>query len=166
MHVYEGRFIISFAYSWRHWSTVQIIWLNRSKNHFLCQSSGVDHFLQNSLYSYSGLKVIEAGIFFTENSRLLFGDYMVVIQTLFTNLSPLWPLCHICWMVCSLTVTYDWFPVIWSKSWRVSHMGQEMLTLSGTPDFTPFWEFLISPINNIYNIFVSFRTITPAIQRI
>ena len=37
------------------------------------------------------------------------GLFMVVIQTLFTNVTPL---CHICWMVCSLTVTYDWFPVI------------------------------------------------------
>ena len=25
-------------------------------------------------------------------------------------------------------------------------MGQEILTLSGTPDFTPFGEFMISPI--------------------
>ena len=52
------------------------------------------------------------------NFRLLFGNYMVVIQSLFTNLTPLG---HICWMVCSLTVTYDWFPVIWRRSWRV-HM--------------------------------------------
>ena len=43
-----------------------------------------------------------------ENFRLLFGNSMVVIQTLFTDLTPL---CHICWMVCSLAVTYDWFPV-------------------------------------------------------
>ena len=53
---------------------------------------------------------------------------------------------HVCWRVCSLTATYDWFPVIWSKSWRVPHVGQEMLTLSGIPDFTPFGEFMISPI--------------------
>ena len=44
------------------------------------------------------------------NFRLLFGNSMVVIQTLFTNCTHL---CHICWMVCTLTVTYDWFPVIW-----------------------------------------------------
>ena len=62
-----------------------------------------------------------------------FRKFMVVIQTLFTNLTPL---CHICWMICSLTVTYDWFPVVLSKSWRVAQVGQEMLTLSGTPDFT------------------------------
>ena len=38
-------------------------------------------------------------------------------------------------------------------------MGQEMLTLSGTHDFTPFWEFMISPIHYIYiTEFVSFRT--------
>ena len=48
------------------------------------------------------------------------------------------PVRHICWMVCSLTVTYDWFPVIWWKSWRVPQLGQAMLTLSGTSDFTPF----------------------------
>ena len=63
---------------------------------------------------YSGFKVIEACVFFLHgNFRLLFGNYMVVIHTLFTNLTPL---CHICLMVCSLTVTYDWFPVIWGKS--------------------------------------------------
>ena len=40
------------------------------------------------------------------------------------------------------------------------HVGQEMLTLSGTPDFTPFGEFMISPIHYI-NIteFVNLRTI-------
>ena len=38
---------------------------------------------------------------------------MVVIQNLFTNLTPL---CHICLMICSLTVTYDWFAVVLSKS--------------------------------------------------
>ena len=54
---------------------------------------------------------------------------------------------HICWMVCSLTVAYDWFPVIWGKSWQVPNVGPEMPTLSGTPDFTPFGEFMISPIH-------------------
>ena len=29
-------------------------------------------------------------------------------------------------------------------------MGQKMLTLSGTPDFTPFGEFMISPIRYNY----------------
>ena len=71
------------------------------------------------------------------NFRLLFWNTMVVIQTVFTNLTLL---CHICWTVYSPTVTYDWF--IWGKSWRVPHVGQEMLTLSGTPDFTPFGEFI------------------------
>ena len=68
-----------------------------------------------------------------ENFRLLFGNYMVVIHTLFTNLTPL---CHICQMVCSLTVTCDWFPVMWNKSCRVPHVGLETPTLSGTPHFT------------------------------
>ena len=85
-----------------------------------------------------------------ENFRLLFGNSMVVIQTLFTKLTPL---CHMCWMVYSLTVTYDWFLVICRKSWRVPHVGQEMLTLSGTHDFTPFGEFMISPILYIYIIY-------------
>ena len=70
--------------------------------------------------------------------------------TLFTNLTYL---CHICWIVCSLTVTYDWFPVIWGKSWRMPRVGQERLTLFRTPDFTPFGEFMISPICYIYIIY-------------
>ena len=54
---------------------------------------------------------------------LHFGKSMVAIQTLFTNLTPL---CHICLMSCSLTVTFDWFPVALSKSWRVPHVRQEL----------------------------------------
>ena len=77
-----------------------------------------------------------------------FGNSMVVMHTSFTNLTPL---CHICWRVCSPTVTYDWFPVILCKWWRVPHVGQEMLTLSGTSDLTPFREFMISPIHYICN---------------
>ena len=69
---------------------------------------------------------------FHGNFRLRFWNSMVVIQTMFT------------------TVTYDWFPVILGESRRVPHVGQEMLTLSGTPAFTPFREFTISPIH--YNI--------------
>ena len=42
------------------------------------------------------------------------------------------------------------FQLFWGKSWRVSHVGQEMLTLSGTPDFTPFGEFMIVLIRYIY----------------
>ena len=61
---------------------------------------------------------------------------MVVIQTLFTNLTLLWHI-HVCWRVCSPTVIFDWFPVILRISWRVPHVGQEMLTPSGTPHFTP-----------------------------
>ena len=39
------------------------------------------------------------------------------------------------------------------------HMGQEMLTLSGTHDFTPLGEFMISPIHYIYiTEFVSLMT--------
>ena len=42
-------------------------------------------------------------------------------------------------------MTYDWFPVIISESWRVPHVGKEILTVSGSPDFTPFGEFMKSP---------------------
>ena len=34
-----------------------------------------------------------------------------------------------------------------------SNVGQDMITLSGTPDLTPFGEFMISPINYIYIIY-------------
>ena len=33
---------------------------------------------------------------------------------------------------------------------RVQHVGQEMLTLSGTPDLTPFWELVILPIHYMF----------------
>ena len=58
------------------------------------------------------------------NFRLLFGNSMVVIQTLFTNLTLL---SHIR----SPTVAHDWFAVVLCKSWRVPCVGQEMFTLSG-----------------------------------
>ena len=35
----------------------------------------------------------------------------------------------------------------------VPHVGQDILTLSGTLDFTPFGEFMISPIHYIYIIY-------------
>ena len=55
------------------------------------------------------------------NLVLILGNSMVVIQTLFTNLTLL---CHICWRVCSPTVTCDWFPANFlSKSWRVPPVG-------------------------------------------
>ena len=70
------------------------------------------------------------------SQKLFFENYMVVIQSLFTNFTLL---CHTCWKVWfvhQLYVTHDYFPVILDKSWRVPHVGQEILTLSGTPDFT------------------------------
>ena len=51
---------------------------------------------------YSGVKDIEAGIFFMETA-----DY---ISELLTNVTPL---CHLC---CTVTYMCDWFPVIWGKS--------------------------------------------------
>ena len=59
-----------------------------------------------------------------------------------------WHLSHICWIV-----TYE--------SWRLPHVGQEMLTVSGTPEFTSFGEFMISPIHYTYiREFVSLRTMS------
>ena len=52
-------------------------------------------------------------------------------------------------------MTYDWFPVVLSKSWRVPHVGQEILTLSGTPDFTPFGEFMILLISYTYTLCIT-----------
>ena len=52
--------------------------------------------------------------------------YNYMLNGLFTN-------CDI-WLVSSYN---------FCKSWRVPHVGQEMLTLSGTPDFTTFGEFMI-----------------------
>ena len=57
---------------------------------------------------------------------------MVITQTLFTFF-----LSHICCKV-----------IYWCAA--ILHVGQEMLTLSGTPDFNPFGEFMISPIHYIY----------------
>ena len=75
---------------------------------------------------YSGFKVLEAGIFFTETS-----DYLSeILWSSYRPCSQIWHLCHICWMFCSIT--------------------KEILTLSGTPEFTPFGEFMISPIHYIY----------------
>ena len=35
------------------------------------------------------------------------------------------------------------------------YVGQEMLTLPGTPDFTPFGEFMISLIHYIYTLYIN-----------
>ena len=58
------------------------------------------------------------GRFFTKT----FLENAMVVQNLFSNLTLL---CHICWMVCSPTLTNDWFPVILCKAWLVSHMAQK-----------------------------------------
>ena len=43
-----------------------------------------------------------------------------------------------------------------SESWRVPYVGQKMLTVSGTPNFTHFGELLISPIHYIYTCITEF----------
>ena len=82
------------------------------------------------------------------NFRLLFGNSMVVIQTLFTNLTPL---CHICWMVCLLTMTYSmtsfqlfgvnrarWIVAVATRGARNAHSFRKTWfhSLRGVHDFT------------------------------
>ena len=89
-------------------------------------------------------KVIEAGYSSRKlqtTFRNVYGRHTDIVDKFDTSM---W---HICWRVWSPNATYDWFPVILCKSWRVPHVGQETLTLSGTPDFTNFGEFMISPIH-------------------
>ena len=90
--------------------------------------------------------------------RYVYGRHKDLVNKFDTYVS------HICWRVWSPNVTYDWFPVncesrIYVKcesriceSWQVPHVGQETLTLSRTPDFTHFGEFMISPIHYICNV--------------
>ena len=106
---------------------------------------------------YSGFKVIEAGIFFTETSlkqghssrklqttfRKLYGRHTYLVHQFDTSVS------HMLKGLFTNCDTWSCF-VILCKSWRVSHVGQDMLTLSWTPDFTSFGEFMISPIHYIY----------------
>ena len=56
------------------------------------------------------------------NFRLLLGNSMIITHTLCTNLTLL---CHICWLVCSLTVTYDWFPISWMNRDGCHMWGRE-----------------------------------------
>ena len=81
------------------------------------------------------------------NLRLLFGNSMVVIRALFTNLTSL---CPICWKVCSPTVTYDWFPVnlvnrdgchMWSR--KCSLFPEHLISLPlGSSWFHPFINYI------------------------
>ena len=107
---------------------------------------------------YSGFKVIETGIILTETS-----DYFSeILWSSYRPCSRIWHICvtYVEWSVHWLT--YDWFPVVLSKSSRMPHVGQEMLTRSGTPDLTPFGEFMILLIRYTYTLciteFVSLRT--------
>ena len=107
---------------------------------------------------YSGFKVIETGIFLTEISDyfseilwLLYGLVHKFDTYVSHMLNDLFTDCDI-WLVSSC----------FRKSWRVPHVGQEMLTLSGTPDFTPLGKFIILLIHYTYKLciteFVSLRT--------
>ena len=99
------------------------------------------------MYMYSDFTVIEEGIFFMETSNYSLECHTDLANKFHTSVS------HICWRVWSPNVTYDWFAV--SESWRVPHVGEETLTLSGTLDFTHFGEFMISPIHFITYINLS-----------
>ena len=56
----------------------------------------------------------------------------------------------------------DWSPIltrerhIWVNRDRVAHAGLDMLTLSGTPNFIPFGEFMILLIRYIYMILLDY----------
>ena len=66
-----------------------------------------------------------------------FRKFYFVIHTLFTNLTSV---CHIYGRACSPNMTNIFSK---SESWRVPYVEPEMLTLTGTPDFTAFGEFMI-----------------------
>ena len=73
--------------------TINVVMINQ-------HTSGYDAYFT---YIYSGFKVTEDIIY--GNFTLLLGNSIVVIHTFVTNFTLL---CHICWRVCSPTVTYDW----------------------------------------------------------
>ena len=80
-------------------------------------------------------------------SCLVNGIYsMVVIQTFDTYVSH---------MLKGVFTNCDTWLVL-RKSWRMPHVGQEMLTLSGTPDFIPFRSSWFHPFIIPYIICQSF----------
>ena len=81
----------------------------------------------------------------TMYGELLFGNSMVVIQTLFTNFY-VERFLHQLWYMTG-------FQLFWVYRDGCHMWGQEMLTLSRTPDFTCFGEFIISPIHYICIIY-------------
>ena len=115
---------------WKSWNKLSVIQIPCALARFSVQRI------------YSGFKVIESGIFFTETSDY-FSD---ILWSSYRPCSQIWHLCvtNVEWFVSS----YLWV------TWRVPHVGQEMLTLSGTPDwFHSLWEFMISRIHYIYIIY-------------
>ena len=85
----------------------------------------------------------------SQKHQTTFRNYIIAIShTLCLNLTYL---CHIM-MLNGLFTECDAWLLVTSESWRVPLVGQEMLTLSGTLDFTPFGEFMISPIHGIYTL--------------
>ena len=98
------------------------------------------------------LLVIEAGIFFTETS-----DYSYEI--LWSSNIPCSQIWHFCVTYVEGVVHQLWHMTVFflfflSESWWVPHVGQEMITLFRTPDFTAFGEFISSPIHCIYITYI------------
>ena len=85
---------------------------------------------------YSGFKNIQIWNILHINCQLLLGEYMVVMQTKCANLTYM---SRIIMLKGLFTESYTWLGSNYSPvSWRVPHVGHEMLKISGTPDFVPF----------------------------
>ena len=84
------------------------------------------------------------------NVRLIFGMSMVIIQTLITNFTLL---CHLYVEGCDHQMwRMTGFQLLWIVTGASCMWGQETHTLSGTPDFTYFGEFMTSHIHYILYI--------------
>ena len=124
-------------------SSFEILYLVNSDINTLC--SGLFEIWIFSVQKiYSGFKVIEAGIFFTETS-----DYFSeIIWSSYRPCSQIWHPCVICSMVCSLT-----------DIWLVLLFG---VNRGGRQECSFFPEHLIS-LHSLYTLyiaeFVSFRNI-------
>ena len=88
--------------------------------------------LLNQVYSSQKLQ---------NNFRKFYGRHTDPVYTFDKSVSHMFK-------VASPTVKYDWFPII-SMNRDGRHMWDRKCSLSGTPDFTHFGEFMISSINYI-----------------
>ena len=91
--------------------------------------------------------MIEAGIFFTETS-----DYFSeIIWSSYRPCSQIW---HLCVIYVEGFVHQRWhmtgFQLFCVNRDGCCMWGRKYSTLSATPDFTPFVEFMVSPIHYVY----------------